>query len=88
MKTMIAALLLIAGPAMAQVSVDEVASSRVYDQLDVEFLSWCENNNVMAQDSKGQVTVRANCSQKNEVCRTYHTYHHHYTVVSAICQAQ
>ncbi len=85
MKSIIAALLLFAGPAMAQVSQDEVISSRPDDYM-VEFLSWCENNNVMGEDAQGNTVVRLNCSEQNQICRPGSIFRLNRTIYFATCQ--
>lgn len=83
MKSLIAALLMIAGPLMAQAS-SEVISSHP-DDYEVEFLGWCENNNVMAQDSQGKPYVRVNCTETNLTCRTYQMFRMNRTLITAAC---
>lgn len=83
MKTMIAALMLMSAPAMAQ-SQDYSYSSQ--DDYQVDYISWCEDNNVMGQTSQGQVYVRANCSEQGLKCKAIQTYRGFRTTVTATCQ--
>ncbi|WII70640.1 hypothetical protein QJS83_09235 [Bdellovibrio sp. 22V] len=84
MKSLIVALMMVAGPAMAQYNSSEEISSRP-DDFEVLFLSWCENNNVMAENN-GQVYVRANCSDAGLKCQAIETFRHNRTIFSASCQ--
>jgi hypothetical protein len=85
MKTLMMAFMLISGPAMASTSSD-LARHNSPDDYKVDYISWCEKNNVMAQDEKGQVYVRANCSDAGLLCKTVESYHNFGQVVTATCQ--
>lgn len=87
MKSLIVAMMLIAGPAMAQINVDETVSSRP-DDYQVDILSWCDGNSVLSQDAKGDVYVRANCSEQNMVCKTYEMFRLNRTIFTAACVNQ
>lgn len=78
MKSLIIALVLVSGSAMAHVSQDA-------DQQ-VNYLSWCEKNNVVAQAQDGQIYIRANCSESNLTCKAVETYRGFGKVVTATCQ--
>ncbi len=80
MKTLIAAMLLMSGSAMAQ---SYYSSS--HDDYEVEFLGWCDSNNVMARDSQENIYARENCTDKGLTCRTYHTFRTGRTLVTASC---
>lgn len=81
MKSLIAALLLVSGSAMAS----EVNYSRPQDDFYVDFISWCEENNVMGQDQQGNNFVRANCSEKGMTCKTVATHRHNRSIYTATC---
>ncbi|WP_374001197.1 hypothetical protein [Bdellovibrio bacteriovorus] len=82
MKALIAALLLVSGSAMAQTS--QVNQSRP-DDFYVDFISWCEENNVMGYDNNNQVYVRANCSTQGQTCYQAVTHRHARTIYTATC---
>ncbi|MBV2168946.1 MAG: hypothetical protein KUL82_09580 [Bdellovibrio sp.] len=82
MKTLIAALLfVVAGPAMAQ----ENGLSSQSEDFTVDFISWCENNSVMMQNSDGSVYERANCSDQGLSCKTFQMHRLHKTIYTAAC---
>ncbi len=85
MKALLAALLLVSSSAMAQ---NDVSYSRSSDELQIDFISWCEENNVMGQDQQGNNYVRANCSEQGLTCKTYSSYRHHRTIYTAACAAK
>lgn len=88
MKKFIAAMMLIAGPAMAQIELDEAVSSRP-DDYQVDILSWCEDNKVMGQNySTGAVELRADCSTQNLVCKSYEMFRLNRTIFTAACREQ
>ena len=80
MKSFLMMIVLAATPAMAM-SYGEGNSQ----QPEVEYLSWCDGNNVMSEDSQGQVSIRDNCSNAGLVCRATQIYRMHRTLVSATC---
>ncbi|MEK2644123.1 hypothetical protein [Bdellovibrio sp. BCCA] len=86
MKAFIVAMMLVAGPAMAQINVqDETISSRP-DDFEVEFLSWCEDNKVMGQNySTGAVELRADCSPQGLTCKTYNIFRMNRSIFTAAC---
>lgn len=83
MKTWIASFVLVlaATPAFAQ---NQFSS---YDDYQVTILSWCEGNNVMAEDSSGNPYVVRNCDEKGQVCRVYDSYRRWGVTYAAICEA-
>lgn len=85
MKTLIMALMLVSGSAMAGVSSDLALNSGSGD-FEVSYLSWCEKNNVMSQDQNGQMYVRANCSDEGLQCKAVESYRGFGKVVTATCQ--
>lgn len=82
MKSLIVALMLVSGSAMAQ---SDLNAYRSQDDFSVTYLSWCEKNNVMAQDSQGNVYVRANCSDQGLTCKAVSSYRGNSTVYAAAC---
>lgn len=84
MKAFAFTMLLLSSSAFAQNS--DVSYSRDYDDFKVDYLAWCDQNNVVSQDSKGQTKITANCSENNMVCRTYHIYRHFGAIVTAACE--
>ncbi|WP_374077427.1 hypothetical protein [Bdellovibrio bacteriovorus] len=88
MKSLIVALMLIAGPAMAQIELDEAVSSRP-DDYQVDILSWCEDNKVMGQNySTGAVELRADCSTQGLTCKTYNIFRMNRSIYTAACVQQ
>lgn len=85
MKTLIMALMLVSGSAMASISSDLALNASSGD-YEVNYISWCEKNNVMAQDDQGQVYVRANCSEEGLQCKAVESYRGFGKVVTATCQ--
>lgn len=61
MKLVIIALLMVSGPAMAGrlAAVD----------VDMQYISWCEDNKVTALDDAGKYVVKADCSAEGLVCK-------------------
>jgi hypothetical protein len=84
MKAILFMIIMISSSTYAQNS--EVSYSRDYDDFKVEYLAWCDQNNVVTQDSKGQTKITANCSENNTVCRTYHIHRHFGAIVTAGCE--
>jgi len=81
MKSILMLAVLAAAPAMAMNSGDNDV------QPETTYLSWCDSNNVIAQDSKGQLYVRANCNDSGLICKTTEVYRGQGSVVSATCVA-
>ncbi|AHZ86101.1 hypothetical protein AB1A81_02255 [Bdellovibrio bacteriovorus] len=81
MKTVFAVLMLVSGSAFAS----EVNYSRPQDELYIDFISWCDSNNVMGQDSQGQTYVKFNCSEYGQTCRQTVTHRHNRTLYFAAC---
>lgn len=84
MKLLVVALLLLSGTAQAS----EVNYSRAQDELYIDFISWCEENNVMGQDPQGNNYVKANCSLTNRVCKAASTHRHNRVIHTATCLDQ
>lgn len=83
MKSVFALLMLVSTSAFATPS--EVVSSRISDEYYVDFISWCDSNNVMGQDSQGQTYVKFNCSEYAQTCRQTVTHRHNRTLYFAAC---
>lgn len=81
MKSLFAVLMLVSSSAFAS----DVISSRPQDELYIDFISWCDSNNVMGQDSKGQNYVKINCSEYGQTCRQTVTHRHNRTLYFAAC---
>lgn len=83
MKSLFVSLLfIVTAPAFAQYQQNDN-----YDS-DVEYISWCSENNVLAYNNLGKVYVAANCSEQNLVCAAKQVRRMHSTIVTATCQAQ
>ncbi|MDG0815793.1 hypothetical protein [Bdellovibrio svalbardensis] len=82
MKSVIFALVLSASPAFAAYGVD----SSYNDDYQVDFISWCDQNNVMGQTTEGQVYVRENCSEKNMKCLAIKSGRFNHVLYTATCQ--
>lgn len=76
------ALVMAAIPAMA---VDGF-STTVRDEMQIDFLSWCEGNKVMAQTQNGTPYVRFNCADEGKVCKVYDAYQMNRVIYSAACE--
>lgn len=85
MKITMALLGMLLGALTAQAS-EELLSRYQSDETAVTYLSWCQNNIVLAQDSKGEVFELANCSEQNLKCTTSEVYRSVGKVVTASCQ--
>lgn len=79
MKMLIAALMLVSSSALA------VSSDYGHQDYDVTYLSWCDQNNVVAQNDKGQSVIRYNCAEQGLVCKIGHTRLLHGVIYSATC---
>lgn len=55
------------------------------DDLNVVYLSWCDQQNVMQEDSSGRAVVRANCALDEKVCKSFETYKNRMVIFSAVC---
>ncbi|KYG67654.1 hypothetical protein [Bdellovibrio bacteriovorus] len=85
MKSLIVGLMLVvSSTAMAQ---EDIVSHRESD-YQVDVLSWCEENYVMGQNSKGEVEVRYNCSEQGLKCTAGSMYRMNRTIHFASCQPQ
>ncbi|KHD88934.1 MAG: hypothetical protein OM95_05525 [Bdellovibrio sp. ArHS] len=85
MKSLIVGLLLVvSSAAMAQ---EDLISYRE-DDFQVDVLSWCDGNNVMGQNSKGEVELRYNCSEQGLKCKSGSYHRLHRTMHFASCQLQ
>ncbi|MFM6929157.1 MAG: hypothetical protein ACKOX6_11875 [Bdellovibrio sp.] len=63
------------------------ASSSFASEGDTTFLAWCEQNNVMVQDSKTQqVKVLVNCTEAQKTCKAVTIYREMGTIVTAACK--
>ncbi|XGC81289.1 hypothetical protein ACES2L_02180 [Bdellovibrio bacteriovorus] len=81
MKMLIAALMLVSSSAMALTS-----EGYGHSDYDVTYLSWCDQNNVVAQNDKGQSVIRYNCAEQGLTCKISHTRLLHGVIYSASCQ--
>ena len=78
MKTLIAAFVLLASPAFAY--FQEGSTS----EPDIHYLSWCDGNNVVAENSQGQLIVRAACTER-QTCQTFTRYQIDRAIVIGSC---
>ncbi|MDG0818081.1 hypothetical protein [Bdellovibrio svalbardensis] len=77
MKSLIAALVLVASPAFA-------AYSSSPNEPELQYLSWCENNTVMGADAQGNVHVRYTCNEQ-QTCQTMSRYQIGRVIVIGTC---
>ena len=86
MKSMIAAIALVmtAAPALA---VDGFTTS-FRDDMQIDYLSWCEGSKVMAQTQEGKNYVRFNCADEGKVCKVYDAYQFGRVIYSAACDSK
>ncbi|MFP5520595.1 MAG: hypothetical protein ACLGGX_11875 [Bdellovibrionia bacterium] len=66
MKKMIVAVLVLASSVAAQAND---YSLNMADEV-VDYLSWCDQNKVVSMDDKGQMQVKADCSDEGLSCKT------------------
>lgn len=78
MKTLIAAFVLLASPAFAY--FQEGSSS----EPDVHYLSWCEGNNVVAENAQGNTVIRVTCTEK-QTCQIFTRYQIDRAIVIGSC---
>lgn len=75
------ALVMMTTPALAR---DGFASS-FRDGMQIDFLSWCDGNKVVAQTEEGKLYVRYNCEDQGKVCKVYDAYQMGRVLYSAAC---
>lgn len=80
MKSLFMTVLLAAAPAMAMID-----GNQEQDQSSVDYVSWCDNNNVIGQNSEGELELRANCTDAGLTCKTTQIYRLRRSIVSASC---
>lgn len=49
------------------------------------YLSWCEKNKVMNEDSEGNIRLVANCAAQNQICKPVSFYRGYHWVYTATC---
>lgn len=90
MKSLMVAMMLVAGPLMANAfsnaSIDAAMAPR--EEIEVDYISWCEDNKVMATNKAGDVIVRADCTEHGRACKATQSYRGYKYVVTAMCEAQ
>lgn len=69
MKSILMLALLATIPAMALTAGDNNS------EMAVDYLSWCDGNSVVAQDSQGQLFVSANCTDLGLTCKASEPMH-------------
>ena len=86
MKSMIVAmaLTLSAGSVMAQ----DMSVFSYRGDVEVDFLSWCDGDKVVAQNQEGKLYVRANCEDKGQTCKVYETRRLSRAMYTANCEAK
>jgi hypothetical protein len=80
MKLTLIAMIFAAVPAMA-IS----PNGEDQEQPEVDYISWCDGNSVIGQDSKGQLYVAANCTDSGLKCKATQIYRVKRSIVSAAC---
>lgn len=55
-------------------------------ELEVKFLSWCENNKVMSEGSNGQVELKMDCTLFDKACKTKQVNKPNMTFFFATCE--
>ncbi|KYG67123.1 hypothetical protein AZI86_08925 [Bdellovibrio bacteriovorus] len=83
MKSLIAAIALVmtAAPALAS----DGFTTAFRDDMQIDFLSWCEGTKVMAQTQEGKPYERFNCADEGKVCKVYDAYQFGRVIYSAAC---
>lgn len=56
-----------------------------FDEMDIDYVSWCQKNQVMTQENNGDVTVLFDCTEREQKCRQYEMRRAHRMIVSAAC---
>jgi hypothetical protein len=56
-----------------------------FEQPAVDYLSWCDGNNVIGQDSEGQLHVLAVCSDSHLKCKATQVFRLNKSIVTAAC---
>lgn len=79
MKSILVMALFASVPAMA------LASGYDSEESVVNYISWCDGNSVIAQDSQGNLFVRANCDDQGLQCKTIESYRSFGSTVTASC---
>lgn len=90
MKLLFSSLLFLASPLMAHAvsSISTNAALAPYEEVPVDYISWCEDNKVMQTNQNGDVIVRADCTELRRTCKTSEYYRHARYIVTAMCEAQ
>jgi len=50
-----------------------------------QFISWCDGDNVIGQNSQGQLVIRAQCATQGLECKATETYRQNGSTVTATC---
>jgi hypothetical protein len=74
-------LLLISGSAIAN---DRISDSHTWKD-ETSYLAWCEDNQVMSQDSTGRVFVQIDCNETQQICREKNIRRAQSLIVTAAC---
>jgi hypothetical protein len=74
-------LLLISGSAIAN---DRISDSHTWKD-ETSYLAWCEDNQVMSQDSTGRVFVQIDCNETQQICREKNIRRAQRLIVTAAC---
>lgn len=85
MKSLLLGLVLVSLTSMAQAARTS-SESNSEDNDQVDYLSWCEKNNVMMQNQDGQVYVRANCSEQGLKCKALESFRGFGRIMTASCE--
>lgn len=88
MKYIILSLLFsLVSPAFASnVNPQEILRDQSYDSIDTTYTSWCMENNVMQEGSKGEALVMHNCSEQGLICQEKSTYRMHNRIIYGVCE--
>ncbi|MFP5490185.1 MAG: hypothetical protein ACLGG0_01695 [Bacteriovoracia bacterium] len=75
------ALLLVSGTALAN---DRIGDYHTWND-ETSYLAWCEDNQVMSQDSTGRVFVQIDCNESQQICREKNIRRAQRLIVTAAC---
>lgn len=75
------ALLLASGTVFAN---DRIGDYHTWND-ETSYLAWCEDNQVMSQDSTGRVYIQIDCNESQQICREKHIRRAQRLIVTAAC---
>ena len=73
--------------AFALSTISTAAFAGEFDDIQVDIISWCEKEKVMAYDQENNVTLKFDCASRNESCRPYQIVRFNRVIHVATCAA-